>query len=367
MVVYIICNSIIDTDCLSVDITDKEKQNNKTNSFGRKMKIAYIIGYSISPFNGIRIQAEVWAEELIRKGHSVIKVNPWKTQSWEEFDVVHIFGPCQFIYDLTSSLYAQNPRIVFSPIIDTIESIWKYRLVTLLGIKKLRMSTPNYTIRCSKPYIRKWFARSKYEVEYVNKAYGVPLQNISVVPLSYRIIECENYPSKKPFCLHVSKITDGRKNVMRLMQAAIKYKFQLVLAGSIASEESFSPLKKIIDAHENITYLGRVSDDELIKLYKEAKVFALPSINEGVGMVAVEAASYGCDIVITSIGGPKEYYADMAYVVNPFDIDDIGNAVSNAMQSKDNQPKLMEHIKSEYNLSKCVDDLVIEYKKVNKS
>lgn len=45
---------------------------------------------------------------------------------------------------------------------------------------------------------------------------------------------------------------------------------------------------------------------------------------EGVGIVAVDAAIYGCEIVITNIGGPKEYYDNMAYTVNPYNIDDIG-------------------------------------------
>ena len=43
----------------------------------------------------------------------------------------------------------------------------------------------------------------------------------------------------------------------------------------------------------NIEILGFVSDDELISLYNRAKVFALPSINEGVGLVALEAAVHG--------------------------------------------------------------------------
>ena len=332
------------------------------------MRIAYVIteSYSTSPYNGIRIQAETWANELEKKGNEVIRINPWEYHDWKSYDVVHIFGPCEFIFNFVSALQKYNERIVFSPIIDTIQSVWMYRLLTYWGCRKLRLTSSNYMIRQTKQYIKKWLARSQYEANYINKAYSVPLSDISIVPLSFRLPICENYTQKENFCFHVSKITDSRKNVMRLIEAAIKYKFKLVLAGSISSEADFAKMKKVIDNNDNVLYLGRISDEKLIELYKRAKVFALPSINEGVGMVAVEAASYGDDIVITKIGGPKEYYENLAYVVNPYDVDEIGHAVLMAMNAKDRQPMLMKYVQNNYNLSRCVDLLLDCYQSIQK-
>ena len=80
-------------------------------------------------------------------------------------------------------------------------------------------------------------------------------------------------------------------------------------------------------------------------------------------MVAVEAASYGCDIVVTNIGGPKEYYNGMAYIINPYDIDEIGRSIVKALQETQFQPSLQKHIISEFNLHHCVENMVKEYKK----
>jgi len=117
----------------------------------------------------------------------------------------------------------------------------------------------------------------------------------------------------------------------------------------------------MIEENENITYLGRVNDETLINLYKKAKVFALPSTNEGVGMVALDAALYGCEIVVTKIGGPSEYYNNMAYKVNPYSVDEIGQAVIKAMYQSGFQPKLQEYIQQEYSLSNCMDKLIEAY------
>lgn len=329
------------------------------------MKIAYVLSeeYSVSPHNGVRIQAQEWGEELIRKGENVIFVNPWEIYNWAEFDVVHIFGPVPFIRTLTNSLIARNNNqvIVYSPIIDTNQAIWKYKIASHLGCDNLRLSTHQYNVRHSQSFITKWFVRSQYEFEYVHKAYDVPANKISIIPLSYRIPTIDIYPSKESFCFHVSSICQERKNVMRLIDAAIKYKFKLVLAG-VNNPKEFEPYRKKIEANENIIYLGRISDDKLIEYYKRAKVFVLPSLYEGVGMVAVEAAAYGDDIVVTNLGGPKEYYGDMAFQVDPYNVDDIGINVLRALETNSNQPKLMRYIKENYNLSRCVDLLLDQYK-----
>ena len=324
------------------------------------MKVAYIISeiMCVSPHNGIRVQAESWAAELVRQGHEVIKVNPWEMQDWSSYDVIHIFGYSPFLKKLND---VPNRNIVFSPIIDSFMPIWLYRFVTYWGCKKMRISSTNYDIRSAKPYIKKWFVRSHFEFEYVHRAYGVPKNNIVIVPLSFRISPPTKYPRKENFCLHVSKLTDSRKNVERLVDAAIQGKFQLVLAGSVSQDFDKSTLKKKIERHDNIRYLGRVSDEELINLYCSAKVFALPSIGEGVGLVALEAAVCGCEIVITNIGGPKEYYGGKAFTVNPFHTEQICKAVLDALDDNKFQPDLMYSIKSEYNIEKCVNHLVNIY------
>jgi len=331
------------------------------------MNIGYIIdiGCCVSSFNGIRMQAQVWAEELIRRSNHVVFINPWEKIEWKSLDIIHIFGQNENVLGWCRALSQYKIPIVLSPIIDTIQSVQKYRMAASLNIPFLRLSSVNNKMKRTNQYISMWFARSEYEVSYITGAYCVPVSKTALIPLSFRTHTIDCYPIKKNYCLHVSKITDGRKNVMRLMKAAIKYNFELVLAGS-NQETEFGPFKEVIDANDNITYLGRVSEEKLIELYKEAKVFALPSINEGVGLVALEAASFGCDIVITEIGGPHEYYGGLCYMVNPYSIDNIGESVIKALEGKTFQPRLKEYITSNYNIISCVDSLLDQYKKVIK-
>jgi hypothetical protein len=52
---------------------------------------------------------------------------------------------------------------------------------------------------------------------------------------------------------------------------------------------------------------GRVSDDELRKLYSSSDIFVLPSWVEGSGLPPMEAMSCGCAVVATNTGGILDY------------------------------------------------------------
>ena len=92
--------------------------------------------------------------------------------------------------------------------------------------------------------------------------------------------------------------------------------------------------------------------------YKKAKEFALPSTNEGVGMVALEAADYGCEIVLTNLGAPKEYFDGMARLVNPYSIDDIGYAMRKTLTEGFSQPELLRFFARHYSLESCSNLLI---------
>lgn len=332
------------------------------------MKIAYIMypgACYMGAGDGQKMQAEIWAKELERKGHLVDRINPWGHYDWKSYDVVHVFGFGLWNYDMIHWGSGINPNFVFSPIIDTNTSMWKYRMATHIGCKKLRLLSQNYALRQLKPDIKLFFARTEYEAEYLRQGYGIEDQKIAIVPLSYRETRYDSSIAKEPFCLFAGTMTQPRKNVPRLIEAAKKYGFNLKLVGNKGNAESEARLRSIIGNANNIEILGFVSDEELTSLYNRAKVFALPSINEGVGLVALEAAVCGCNIVITNLGGPKEYYKEgLAEIVNPYDIDDIGKGVINALNNNTSQPQLRDSIVKNYNVSTCVDILINNYQRI---
>lgn len=332
------------------------------------MKIAYIkVSPTIMATDGIKIQAQTWGKELIRRGHIVDFINMWDNVDWKSYDIIHLFDYSEWMEDFIFWMKDVNPNIVISPIIDSIYSKSLFKIVSMWGSRKFRLRSRYYSLRQCRDYIKMFFVRSEYERLFITQSYGVEENRTKIVPLSYRMGSEAIDFKKENFCLHVSLLADKRKNVERLIEASKKYGFNLKLAGKLRNEQEKKWLDDLISNAPQIEYLGFVTDMELKDLYRKAKVFALPSIYEGVGMVALEAAVMGDDIVITNQGGPKEYYADLAEIVNPASVDDIGKAILNLMNGKTHQPRLKTHIVQQYSLATTCDILENTYIHVSRS
>jgi glycosyltransferase involved in cell wall biosynthesis len=326
------------------------------------MRIAFVLSYPVlSPTNGVVSQALTWKKGLEQLGNQVVLINMWEKNDWKSFDIVHFFGFGVYMRDLINGLVKINPNIVLSPILDPYYSINKLKIYSHWGSSRLGLTNPYYALSGIKNKIKLFFARSEFEKEYLVKGFGLKPEQCLIVPLSFDIIIPNTPIEKEPFCLHISLLMDERKNVKRLIQAAIKYQFKLILGGKIHNGNDIKTLYRWIGTNKNIEYRGYLSSEEMLSLYSRAKVFALPSTNEGVGIVALEAASLGCDVVITSWGGPKEYYPNMAKVVNPYSVNEIGQAVVDLLRGETYQPHLSSYIRKQFSIESTAKKLIHSY------
>lgn len=333
------------------------------------MKIAYIITPHavVDQSNGIKSQAITWGNALQQKGHRVDYIDTWNYYDWPSYDAVHFFGNGPWVNTIRTYLSKKNPRCVYSPIYDPNPFLESKNQLIQKKLSKLTHGKWNcalYNVCREYQGYERILVRTDHEHEMIKKLFDVPEKIIAKVPLSYsHILKYEeNLPQKEDFVFHMSLFTQPRKNVIRLVQAAKKYGFRLKIAGNPGTEDSYKAFMKVVNNAPNIEVLGFISEEEKIDLYKRAKVFALPSVSEGVGIVAVDAALYGADVVVTNIGGPKEYYNGMAEIVNPYNVDEIGQACLKLLNGKTFQPELRKYINDNYSLNVIANKLIEVYK-----
>jgi D-inositol-3-phosphate glycosyltransferase len=82
------------------------------------------------------------------------------------------------------------------------------------------------------------------------------------------------------------------------------------LAGSSPPPESFWQRANKWGLADQIRYVARPSQEELIALYQNASIFALPSDEEGLGIVILEAMACAIPVVSTRSGGPDGIIKD---------------------------------------------------------
>ena len=329
------------------------------------MKIAFVLADAVlSPTNGVVSQGLTWKKGLEQLGHNVELINMWDKHNWKSYDIILFLGFSVYVRNFIKHLYPVNSNIVVAPILDPNYSINTYKLYVRWGCEKLRLSNVYNALYNVKDKIKLFLVRSEFEKRYLVEGLNISSQQCTVVPLSTGFDSPDIPPitKKDPFCLHISLLMDKRKNVHRLIQAAKKYQFKLVLAGIVRSDEELKRLHSWIGDSSNIEYKGYITEEEKIDLYSRAKVFALPSTNEGVGIVALEAAAFKCEIALTQLGGPKEYYNEMAKLVDPYNIDAIGSAISDFLSNRISfQPQLSEYVLSNFSqksISKQLEEVL---------
>jgi len=101
-------------------------------------------------------------------------------------------------------------------------------------------------------------------------------------------------------------------------------------------------------ATRNVTFTGRVTDDELNDYYRRASVYVQPSLHEGFGMSVAEAMLAGCVPVTTAAGALPEVTGECGVRLNSTDAADIAQGIQTALGFSDEaraviRARVLEH------------------------
>ena len=162
---------------------------------------------------------------------------------------------------------------------------------------------------------------SNYSLEKLQKYYDINSNNVRIVPNG---VDIEKFkPTKEILApkhqfglsgessvLFVGSLIP-RKGLPFLIEAAKRVvkqqpntKFLIVGEGPMKNQIIKS--LKIANLSHNFVFLSKLKEEALISLYNSVDVFALPSIQEGQGIVLLEAQACGKPIVAFDIGGVNE-------------------------------------------------------------
>ena len=156
---------------------------------------------------------------------------------------------------------------------------------------------------------------------------------------------------------------EGIKNQVNLIRALKDTRFNLVIIGSVAlNQTSYYHTCRGI-ATSNIRFIEHLPQEELVSYYQKAKVHVLPSWFETTGLSSLEAAAMGCNIVITDKGDPREYFGTDAIYCDPGSPDNIYQMVEKAASLPNNE-SLQKKIVDQYSWEQATIRTIEAYKKV---
>ncbi|ELN4237592.1 glycosyltransferase family 4 protein [Klebsiella variicola] len=106
-------------------------------------------------------------------------------------------------------------------------------------------------------------------------------------------------------------------------QSDINIKLKII--GSAGS--TFANTYNLDTSDQRVEFLGRVSDEELIKLYSNAKAFIFPSFYEGFGIPVIEAQKCGCPVLSSNKASMREVLSSSAIFFDPTSPEEINNCI----------------------------------------
>ena len=208
------------------------------------------------------------------------------------------------------------------------------------------------------------------EMKVLNDRLGLDLNNFNIVYNSidiklYDTITKHNKIKKDNNIITFPARIDQRKNQLNFLKSMIDTDYEIRFIGSPGknSNSYYTKLKKIAKLRGNVKFISEISQEELFKHMLEAKVNVLTSWVETPGLVSLEAAYAGCNLVVSDKGSVRDYFKNFAFYCNPANIENIKKQTIRAMNSDFNEG-FRTLIREEYSYSKAAQDTLDVYKKI---
>lgn len=158
---------------------------------------------------------------------------------------------------------------------------------------------------------------------------------------------------------------ESRKNQLMLLKALEDSELPVVLAaGGFSYQPEYEAAIRNFKRKGATIVLGRIESDMLASAYAACRVHVLPSWYELPGLVSLEAAAHGKNIVVTRTGTTADYVGDKAFYCAPWDEDSIRSAVTAAYYAP--TPTGLVEMAKRYTWDRAVDSVVNVYNEVTK-
>jgi len=186
-----------------------------------------------------------------------------------------------------------------------------------------RVVTVSYATKQSLSQLYPWSA-NKIDVVYPGCTPFAPDRHCT---------DLKRFDLDRPYALFVGTL-EPRKNLLRLLQAYgalpadTKSKLLLVIAGGQGwGLSDLTTEISRLNIASSVRLTGFVSDEELGKLYQNARFLAMPSLYEGFGFPIIEANQLGVPVLTSNTSSMPEVGGHAALPIDPASVSAIADGL----------------------------------------
>ncbi len=173
-----------------------------------------------------------------------------------------------------------------------------------------------------------------------------------------------NLPSDKFIILFAGQFIK-RKNINVLLQAINAFEKKNVLGVFCG----YGPLNGLIKSTSGVVSLGLLPNDMIPLVMSAADLFVLPSYNEGMPTVLIEAGAVGLPVIGSAVGGITDLLADgRGLLIESGSVKAIVEAInkvrSDYQSALQRAGKLKKYVEKHYNVDKNAEIIINEYNNI---
>ena len=142
---------------------------------------------------------------------------------------------------------------------------------------------------------------------------GIDLHRFTQGAASAHIFEKFKLPTNKPIVTYIGRL-DAEKHLSVLVRAFQKIlqsrDAHLLMVGFGTDQQHLESMVREFGISDDVTFTGRVSDEDIVELHRVGSVYCMPSPSELQSIATLEAMASGQPIVAVDAGALKELCQD---------------------------------------------------------
>ena len=200
-------------------------------------------------------------------------------------------------------------------------------------------------------------APSRFTLEQLLQAQGLEPSKVTLLPHGLEAGFADSvlndpdppWPSQPGLILTVARLAasepgKGVDTVIRALPQVLRAvpHASYVVVGDGDDRRRLQELAEEAGVGESVHFVGHQAEEELKSYYRKAEVFAMPSCQEGFGIVFLEAMAFGKPVIGAASGGIPDIVIDGAtgYLVNYGDVDTLAARLIRLLADPDLRQKM---------------------------
>jgi len=269
--------------------------------------------YSVKPtrFLQTTLTDALKLPSLIKENEIDLVHNPSPTPFHNPLFLQKGFKKVMTIHDLYKFLPSFQTKIYNNPKIWTHDMLWRS---TLFAIRE-RVDKFIAVSENTKKDMIKFLKIPEDRIEII---YSAPHERFKQVGM-----EIPEYINS-PFILSDNIRTDIIEMYYGLRKRGVEIKLVIFGTGNVnpLQRAKLEKMMEELGLKKEIIFAGRVSDEELLRLYNTAELYIRPSWYEGFGLPPLEAMACGCPVIVSNVGALPEVVGDAGILANPHNINE---------------------------------------------